>query len=120
MQFSIFFFNYSWIYLFKIPFLYHQHEWSCNFLLAILCDYFNAHCLGFHAYILYLSFVNPILIPLPFVQPYVELANTYGNGKIAELEAFVKTNAEKFESVGSFTYLILIYRGILTVAQYIV
>ncbi|QCD86172.1 COP9 signalosome complex subunit 3 [Vigna unguiculata] len=33
-----------------------------------------------------------------FCQPYVELANTYGNGKIAELEAFVKTNEEKFES----------------------
>ncbi|WVZ00212.1 hypothetical protein V8G54_026281 [Vigna mungo] len=32
------------------------------------------------------------------ISPYVELANTYGNGKIAELEAFVKTNAEKFES----------------------
>jgi len=57
---------------------------------------------------LYLSNVNLILIPLSFGQPYVELANTYGNGKIAELEAFVKTNEEKFESVGPFTYLILI------------
>nr|KYP39818.1 COP9 signalosome complex subunit 3 [Cajanus cajan] len=33
-----------------------------------------------------------------FCQPYVELANSYGTGKIAELEAYVKTNAEKFES----------------------
>ncbi|ESW23538.1 hypothetical protein PHAVU_004G055700 [Phaseolus vulgaris] len=33
-----------------------------------------------------------------FCQPYVELANTYGNGKVAELETFVKTNAEKFQS----------------------
>ncbi|KAL9323685.1 hypothetical protein ACSQ67_008542 [Phaseolus vulgaris] len=32
------------------------------------------------------------------VVPYVELANTYGNGKVAELETFVKTNAEKFQS----------------------
>ncbi|KAK7316115.1 hypothetical protein VNO77_34842 [Canavalia gladiata] len=32
-----------------------------------------------------------------FCQPYVELANSYGTGKIAELEAYVKTNAEKFE-----------------------
>ncbi|KAL5186956.1 COP9 signalosome complex subunit 3 [Glycine soja] len=33
-----------------------------------------------------------------FCQPYVELANSYGTGKIAELEAYVKANAEKFES----------------------
>ncbi|KAK7381002.1 hypothetical protein VNO78_33525 [Psophocarpus tetragonolobus] len=32
-----------------------------------------------------------------FCQPYIELADSYGTGKIAELEAYVKTNAEKFE-----------------------
>ncbi|XP_029125085.1 COP9 signalosome complex subunit 3 isoform X1 [Cajanus cajan] len=39
------------------------------------------------------------LLPLSTAPlPYVELANSYGTGKIAELEAYVKTNAEKFES----------------------
>ncbi|XP_061363449.1 COP9 signalosome complex subunit 3 [Gastrolobium bilobum] len=33
-----------------------------------------------------------------FCQPYIELANSYSTGKIAELEAYVKTNAEKFDS----------------------
>ncbi|KAF7844544.1 COP9 signalosome complex subunit 3 [Senna tora] len=33
-----------------------------------------------------------------FSQPYIELANAYGTGKIAELEAYVQTNTEKFES----------------------
>ncbi|KAK4757102.1 hypothetical protein SAY87_007229 [Trapa incisa] len=33
-----------------------------------------------------------------FCQPYVELANTYGNGKVKELEAYVQANTEKFES----------------------
>ncbi|CAJ1947596.1 unnamed protein product [Sphenostylis stenocarpa] len=33
-----------------------------------------------------------------FCLPYVELANSYSTGKVAELEAYVKTNAEKFES----------------------
>lgn len=33
-----------------------------------------------------------------FSQPYVELANTYNTGKIAELETYVQTNREKFES----------------------
>ncbi|PON95305.1 Winged helix-turn-helix DNA-binding domain containing protein [Trema orientale] len=33
-----------------------------------------------------------------FCQPYIELANSYGTGKITELETFVQTNREKFES----------------------
>ncbi|KAL2335210.1 hypothetical protein Fmac_016423 [Flemingia macrophylla] len=33
-----------------------------------------------------------------FCQPYVDLANSYGTGKIGELEAYVQANAEKFES----------------------
>ncbi|XP_004489594.1 COP9 signalosome complex subunit 3 [Cicer arietinum] len=33
-----------------------------------------------------------------FCQPYFELANSYSIGKIADLEAYVNTNAEKFES----------------------
>lgn len=33
-------------------------------------------------------------------QPYIELANTYRNGKITELENYVQANGEKFESVG--------------------
>uniref|UniRef100_A0A2P2KLY1 COP9 signalosome complex subunit 3 n=1 Tax=Rhizophora mucronata TaxID=61149 RepID=A0A2P2KLY1_RHIMU len=33
-----------------------------------------------------------------FCMPYVELATSYGSGKIAELEACVQTNREKFES----------------------
>lgn len=41
---------------------------------------------------------------LPFEQPYFELANSYSIGKIADLEAYVNTNAEKFESVGYFSY----------------
>lgn len=40
-----------------------------------------------------------------FEQPYIELANCYGRAKVAELEAYVRTNAEEFENVGSFTYL---------------
>ena len=40
-----------------------------------------------------------------FEQPYVELANSYGTGQIEELEAYARANAEKFESVRSFTYL---------------
>ncbi|KAI4350543.1 hypothetical protein L6164_004990 [Bauhinia variegata] len=31
-------------------------------------------------------------------EPYIELANSYSTGKIAELEAYVKTNTEKFET----------------------
>ncbi|XVE84120.1 hypothetical protein DITRI_Ditri16bG0144100 [Diplodiscus trichospermus] len=31
-------------------------------------------------------------------QPYVELANSFGNGKIADLETYVQANKEKFES----------------------
>ncbi|XP_054790111.1 COP9 signalosome complex subunit 3-like [Prosopis cineraria] len=31
-------------------------------------------------------------------QPYIELANAYGTGKIAELETYIQSNAEKFES----------------------
>ncbi|XP_017975168.1 PREDICTED: COP9 signalosome complex subunit 3 [Theobroma cacao] len=31
-------------------------------------------------------------------QPYVELANSYNNGKVADLETYVKANEEKFES----------------------
>ncbi|KAK8672479.1 hypothetical protein V6N13_110847 [Hibiscus sabdariffa] len=33
-----------------------------------------------------------------FCQPYVELANSYTNGKIADLEAYVQANMEKFGS----------------------
>ncbi|OAY29604.1 COP9 signalosome complex subunit 3 isoform X1 [Manihot esculenta] len=33
-----------------------------------------------------------------FSQPYIELANSYSTGKIAELESYVQTNREKFES----------------------
>ncbi|XVF16238.1 hypothetical protein REPUB_Repub10bG0014200 [Reevesia pubescens] len=31
-------------------------------------------------------------------QPYIELANSYSNGKIAELETYIQANREKFES----------------------
>ncbi|XP_060672523.1 COP9 signalosome complex subunit 3 isoform X2 [Ziziphus jujuba] len=33
-----------------------------------------------------------------FCQPYIELANSYGTGKITELQTYVQTNKEKFES----------------------
>ncbi|CAN1725361.1 COP9 signalosome complex subunit 3 [Linum perenne] len=33
-----------------------------------------------------------------FCQPYIELANTYSTGKIAELDAYVQKHQEKFES----------------------
>lgn len=33
-----------------------------------------------------------------FCQPYIELANSYNSGKISELETYVQTNREKFES----------------------
>ncbi|KAL1314684.1 COP9 signalosome complex subunit 3 [Arachis ipaensis] len=33
-----------------------------------------------------------------FCQPYIELASSYGTEKIAELEAYVQTNTEKFEN----------------------
>ncbi|XP_009804307.1 COP9 signalosome complex subunit 3-like [Nicotiana sylvestris] len=33
-----------------------------------------------------------------YAQPYLELASSYGSGKIAELETFVQTNKEKFET----------------------
>lgn len=36
-----------------------------------------------------------------FEQPYIELANSYGTGKITELQTYVQTNKEKFESVSS-------------------
>ncbi|XP_052197547.1 COP9 signalosome complex subunit 3 isoform X2 [Diospyros lotus] len=32
-----------------------------------------------------------------FCQPYIELANCYGNGKVSELEAYVQANRGKFE-----------------------
>ncbi|KAH7845939.1 hypothetical protein Vadar_007726 [Vaccinium darrowii] len=32
-----------------------------------------------------------------FSQPYIDLMNCYGNGKISELEAFVEENRDKFE-----------------------
>ncbi|PHU18899.1 COP9 signalosome complex subunit 3 [Capsicum chinense] len=38
-------------------------------------------------------FINPL-----FEQPYLDLADCYGNGNISELETFVQANAEKFES----------------------
>ncbi|KAH1091835.1 hypothetical protein J1N35_019092 [Gossypium stocksii] len=31
-------------------------------------------------------------------QPYIELANSYSNGKIADIEAYVEANKDKFES----------------------
>ena len=34
-----------------------------------------------------------------FEQPYIELANNYGAGKISDLETYVQTNITKFESV---------------------
>lgn len=33
-----------------------------------------------------------------FSQPYLELSSSYGTGKISELETFVQTNKDKFES----------------------
>ncbi|KAM3253338.1 COP9 signalosome complex subunit 3-like [Capsicum annuum] len=33
-----------------------------------------------------------------YCQPYLELSNSYGTGKISELETFVQTNKEKFET----------------------
>ncbi|KAF3628848.1 COP9 signalosome complex subunit 3 [Capsicum annuum] len=33
-----------------------------------------------------------------YCQPYLELSNSYGTGKISELETFVQTNQEKFET----------------------
>jgi hypothetical protein len=41
---------------------------------------------------------------LSFQNPYIEMAHTYSTGKVADLEAFVNANADKFESVGSFSY----------------
>jgi hypothetical protein len=41
-----------------------------------------------------------------FEQPYIELANSYSTGKIAELEVYVQTNGEKFESVSFLPYII--------------
>ncbi|KAJ6751479.1 hypothetical protein OIU85_001959 [Salix viminalis] len=35
---------------------------------------------------------------LPFEQLYIELANTYSIGKISELETYIQTNREKFDS----------------------
>jgi hypothetical protein len=40
-----------------------------------------------------------------FVQPYIDLANSYSTGKIAELEACIQTNREHFENV-SLSYII--------------
>ncbi|CAL5368495.1 unnamed protein product [Camellia sinensis] len=39
-----------------------------------------------------------------FSQPYIDLANCYGNGKISELEAYVQANRENFEIVVSSIY----------------
>ena len=41
---------------------------------------------------------------LSFQNPCIELAQTYNNGKVAEVEAFVNANAGRFEAVGSFSY----------------
>lgn len=38
-----------------------------------------------------------------FEQPYIELATSYSTGKIAELEAYVQTHREQFESVSSLS-----------------
>lgn len=59
---------------------------------------------------------NLLFIFPPFEQPYIELANSYGTGKIAELEAYVNANTDKFESVGSFSYFLFFEAsGILTI-----
>lgn len=41
-----------------------------------------------------------------FEQPYIELATSYSTGKIAELEAYVQTHREQFESVSSLSCII--------------
>nr|KJB33952.1 hypothetical protein B456_006G040000 [Gossypium raimondii] len=40
-------------------------------------------------------------------QPYIELANSYSNGKIADIETYVEANKDKFESRLTQTYLTL-------------
>lgn len=47
-----------------------------------------------------------LLLLFCFEQPYIELATSYSTGKIAELEAYVQTNREQFESVSSLSYII--------------
>lgn len=49
---------------------------------------------------------NNYLLIIFFVQFYIELANSYSTGKIAELEQYVQTNGEKFESVSFLLYTI--------------
>jgi hypothetical protein len=51
-----------------------------------------------------LSHVDVYSFFLSFQNPYIEMAHTYSTGKVADLEAFVNANADKFESVGSFSY----------------
>ncbi|XP_065626323.1 COP9 signalosome complex subunit 3-like isoform X2 [Quercus suber] len=41
-----------------------------------------------------------------FCQPYIELANGYSTGEIAELEANIQTNKENFERVSFLPYII--------------
>jgi hypothetical protein len=42
---------------------------------------------------------------LPFEQPYMELASSYSSGKVSELETYIQTNREKFESVSLQLYI---------------
>lgn len=55
--------------------------------------------------LLFFSMMNQasliILFTLFPYQPYIELATTYGSGKIAELEAYILTNSEKFDNVST-------------------
>ena len=40
-----------------------------------------------------------------FEQPYIELANSYGTGEIAKLEANIQTNKENFKRVSFLPYI---------------
>ena len=59
-------------------------------------------------YLLIILFIKKkiYLFIIFFVQSYIELANSYSTGKIAELEQYVRTNEEKFESVSFLLYTI--------------
>lgn len=67
----------------------------------------NIICFASQAYILKLitlAMLTSIHFFLPFQNPYMEIAHAYSTGKVADLEAFVNAHADKFESVGSFSY----------------
>lgn len=58
-------------------------------------------------YLLIILFIKiNYLFIIFFLQFYIELANSYSTGKIAELEQYVQTNGEKFESVSFLLYTI--------------